>query len=81
MLTLNQWPVQGQLTFTSGGLEMLFSDQRKHQLTIPSHDDNGGPSNMTFLIQHLCKHVMKDKRQEMFLLDGHVYVVHLTSCY
>lgn len=56
----------------SGGLEMLFSDQRHHSLRVPSRDKNGQPVNVAFLIDHLCQHVMKDTRQELFILDDHL---------
>ncbi|POR36440.1 Ubiquitin-related modifier 1 [Tolypocladium paradoxum] len=56
----------------SGGLEMLFSDQRHHSLALPSEDKDGRASNIAFLIDHLCQHVMKDTRQELFVVDGHL---------
>jgi ubiquitin related modifier 1 len=55
-----------------GGLEMLFSDQRKHSLTVPAKDDTGKPVTVGWLVGHLCEEVMKDSRKEMFVLDGHV---------
>jgi ubiquitin related modifier 1 len=55
-----------------GGLEKLFSDQRKHSLTVPAKDDTGKPVTVGWLIDHLCEEVMKDSRKEMFVLDGHV---------
>ncbi|EQL01294.1 hypothetical protein G6O67_000235 [Ophiocordyceps sinensis] len=64
-----------QLTVTvefSGGLEMLFSDQRRHSLSLPSMDSDGRPSNIAFLIHHLCEHVMKDTRKELFVLEDHL---------
>ncbi|KAF2718904.1 ubiquitin related modifier 1 [Polychaeton citri CBS 116435] len=56
----------------TGGLEMLFSDQRKHRIAIPAKDAKGQPSNIAFLIQYLCESLMKDPRKEMFVLDGSV---------
>ncbi|KAJ4305717.1 Ubiquitin- modifier 1 [Kalmusia sp. IMI 367209] len=56
----------------SGGLEMLFSNERKLDLTIPSKDENGTCSNVAFLVRHLCDTVMKDPRKELFVLDGTV---------
>ncbi|KAK1770598.1 ubiquitin-related modifier 1 [Phialemonium atrogriseum] len=56
----------------SGGLEMLFSDQRRHSLSIPATDKDGRPSNVSFLIDYLCKNVMKDARKELFILNDHI---------
>ena len=62
------------LTSKSGGLELLFGNVRKHDLKIPAEDAQGQPSNVNFLIHHLCDKYMKDQRREMFLLNGTVYV-------
>ncbi|PTB42063.1 Ubiquitin- modifier 1 [Trichoderma asperellum] len=56
----------------SGGLEMLFSDVRRHAVTLPAKDQDGNPSTIAYLIHHLCAHVMKDTRKELFVLDGHL---------
>ncbi|KEY69873.1 hypothetical protein S7711_06429 [Stachybotrys chartarum IBT 7711] len=56
----------------SGGLEMLFSDQRKLSLTIPALDKDGKPSTMALLIDHLSQKVMEDSRKELFILDQHL---------
>ncbi|KAK0626871.1 ubiquitin-like protein [Immersiella caudata] len=56
----------------SGGLEMLFSNQRRHSLSIAANDKDGNPSTIAFLIDHLCKNLMKDPRSELFVLDGHI---------
>jgi hypothetical protein len=53
---------------------MLFSNERRHSLAIPAADKDGKPSNVAFLIDFLCKHVMKDSRKELFVLDAHLYV-------
>jgi ubiquitin related modifier 1 len=53
---------------------MLFSDQRKHSLSVPAKDDKGNAVTVGWLVHHLCEEVMKDTRKEMFILDGHVYV-------
>lgn len=66
--------------FLSGGLEMLFSDQRIHKLTIPTHDADGKAVTIAYLITHLCENVMKDNRKDLFVLDDHMYVV-LASYY
>ncbi|KAJ4145427.1 hypothetical protein LMH87_004279 [Akanthomyces muscarius] len=56
----------------SGGLEMLFSDQRLHSLALPAHDKDGLPATIAFLIAHLCQEVMNDTRKELFVLDDHL---------
>ncbi|KAK5136927.1 Ubiquitin- modifier 1 [Meristemomyces frigidus] len=61
-----------QLTFNSGGLELLFSDQRKHNVSLPRNDLAGEPSNVGFLVTWLCENLMKDPRKEMFVLDDSV---------
>lgn len=53
---------------------MLFSDVRRHAVTLPAKDQDGNPSTIAYLIHHLCAHVMKDTRKELFVLDGHLYV-------
>ncbi|EQB45524.1 Ubiquitin-related modifier 1 [Colletotrichum siamense] len=56
----------------SGGLEMLFSDERRHSLSIPAVNKDGKPANIAFLIDYLCENTMKDTRKELFVLDGHL---------
>lgn len=51
---------------------MLFSDERKHKLLVPTKDDKGNAVNIGWLVHHLVEDVMKDSRKEMFVLDGHV---------
>ncbi|EKG20821.1 Beta-grasp fold ferredoxin-type [Macrophomina phaseolina MS6] len=56
----------------TGGLEMLFSNQRKHDIALPAKDDNGEPANVAFLVRYLCSNTMKDHRKELFVLDDTV---------
>ncbi|XXH00347.1 Nuclear cap-binding protein subunit 1 [Hypoxylon texense] len=56
----------------TGGLEMLFSDQRRHSLSIPVTNKEGKPFTIADLIEHLCNHTMKDTRKELFVLDDHL---------
>ncbi|KAK7966729.1 hypothetical protein PG997_013103 [Apiospora hydei] len=56
----------------SGGLEMLFSDQRRHSLSIPVATSEGKPATVAFLIDYLCRNTMKDTRKELFVLDDHL---------
>ena len=60
--------------YYSGGLELLFSNQRKHSLSLPVKDENGQKANMAFLVRYLCQHVMRDRRKDMFVVDDTVYV-------
>lgn len=57
----------------SGGLEMLFSDQRTHEIEVPATHE-GKPSTVGFLIDHLCDHLMTDTRKDFFVVDGNLYV-------
>ncbi|KIK07143.1 hypothetical protein K443DRAFT_673701 [Laccaria amethystina LaAM-08-1] len=68
-----------------GGLELLFSNQRSHRVTIPSTvpvDNNTSltkgaaasatrPADVTYLLHHLRDHLLKE-RQELFMENGTV---------
>ncbi|KAI5461299.1 ubiquitin-like modifier 1 [Mariannaea sp. PMI_226] len=56
----------------SGGLEMLFANQRTHALSLPAVDKDQGPVTIAYLIDYLCEHVMKDTRKDLFVLDSHL---------
>ncbi|KAK4043050.1 ubiquitin-related modifier 1 [Parachaetomium inaequale] len=56
----------------SGGLEMLFDNQRRHSVSLPAVDASGKPATIAFLIDHLCRTLMKDPRAELFVLDNHI---------
>ena len=49
---------------------MLFGNQNKHNIHLPARDNDNAPVNVAYLVQHLCDNVMKDKRKELFVLDG-----------
>lgn len=51
---------------------MLFSDKRRHSLSIPAADKDGKSATVAFLIDYLCRHTMKDSRKELFVLDEHL---------
>lgn len=51
---------------------MLFSDQRKHSLSVPAKDTSGKAVTVGWLVTYLCDELMKDSKKEMFVLDGHV---------
>ena len=57
------------LTFISGGLEMLFSNQRQHQVSLPARDESGRTATLGFLVGYLCQHLMRDQRKELFVLE------------
>ncbi|KAL6402398.1 ubiquitin-like modifier 1 [Ilyonectria robusta] len=72
-----------QLSLTvefSGGLEMLFSHQRSHTLTIPAADKDGRASTIAYLIDYLCDHVMDDSRKDLFVLDNHLVSAQSARC-
>ncbi|GAB7354178.1 hypothetical protein MBLNU459_g4731t1 [Dothideomycetes sp. NU459] len=56
----------------TGGLEMLFSNQRKHKITLPEEDDEGNAVTVAFLIKHLCDNLMQSPKKELFILDDSV---------
>lgn len=56
----------------SGGLEMLFDNEVKHRIIIASKNSDGSAATIAFLIRHLCDHVMRDSRKELFVLDNSV---------
>ncbi|KAL2037006.1 hypothetical protein N7G274_010291 [Stereocaulon virgatum] len=60
-----------EVEFT-GGLELLFSNQRKHKISLPGSDEKGQPATAAFLVRYLCENLMKDTRKEMFVMDGTV---------
>lgn len=60
---------------------MLFSNERKHQVTLPGQTSDGSHPNIAFLLQYLVQNVMKDQRKELFILEGNVYVPrNLVAC-
>ena len=65
---------QKLIKFFSGGLEMLFSNERKHEITLPARTNDGRPPNIAYLLQYLVDNVMKDQRKELFIMEDNVYV-------
>ncbi|KAG0129837.1 ubiquitin-related modifier 1 [Tuber indicum] len=64
-------PVSLNIEF-SGGLEMLFSNQRSHRIQMPAKDPSEQPVNIGFLVRHLCENLMKDKRKDLFVLEDRI---------
>ena len=58
-----------------GGLELLFSNRRKHHVALPCTDENGQSANLAFLVRYLCENLMADRRKEMFVVEGTVLVI------
>lgn len=58
------------LTQSSGGLEILFSNQSKHNIALPAKNKDGSPANMKALVTHLCENTMTDHRKELFVLKA-----------
>ncbi|KAF1918563.1 ubiquitin-related modifier 1 [Ampelomyces quisqualis] len=56
----------------TGGLEILFGNQKKYSITLPAQDESGAQANVAFLVRYLCDKLMKDPRKELFVLDDTV---------
>jgi ubiquitin related modifier 1 len=70
-VSLESFTIQA-LTTCSGGLEILFGNQKKYSLSISTKNESGAPANVAYLVRHLCDKVMKDPRKELFVLDDTV---------
>lgn len=57
----------------SGGLEILFANERKHNVALPAQSGNGCKPNIAYLLQYLVENLMKDERKELFILEDNVY--------
>ena len=57
-----------------GGLELLFSNERVHDLSLPSTLEDGKPTSVDFLIHYLRDNLLKE-REELFLDKDTVYVL------
>lgn len=51
---------------------MLFSNERKHTVSLPERTSDGSRPNISFLLQHLLENVMDDPRKELFVLEDNV---------
>ena len=54
---------------------MLFSNERKHNISLPTRLHDRSRPNITYLLQYLIDNVMKDQRRDLFVLEGNVYVM------
>jgi hypothetical protein len=59
---------------------MLFDNKRRHSVSLPAADSSGKPANIAFLIDYLCRNLMKDPRADLFVLDNHMYVLPCAPC-
>ena len=66
--------IDADLSKKSGGLEMLFDNVTKHVISLSKDADNGDAPTVGYLVRYICDHLMKDSREELFVLDGAVYV-------
>lgn len=63
------------IQFYSGGLELLFGNERKHKVLLPACMEDGNPTNITYLLPYLVDNLMQDQRKEMFIMEDNVYVI------
>jgi hypothetical protein len=57
----------------SGGLELLFGNERKHKVVLPARLEDGSRPNITYLLKYLVDNLMKDQRKDMFIMEDNVY--------
>lgn len=53
---------------------MLFSNERKHRITLPAKLSDGSQPTIECLLRHLVDNVMNDQRKELFIMEDNVYV-------
>ncbi|KAJ5246916.1 hypothetical protein N7468_001899 [Penicillium chermesinum] len=56
----------------TGGLEILFANERQHKISLPARSGDGNPSNIAYLLQYLVDNLMKDQRKDMFIMEDNV---------
>lgn len=59
----------------SGGLELLFGNERKHKVVLPPQLEDGSRPNISYLLRYLVDNLMKDQRKDMFIMEDNVYVL------
>jgi hypothetical protein len=62
------------IDFNSGGLELLFGNERKHKVVLPARLEDGSRPNISYLLKYLVDNLMKDQRIDMFIMEDNVYV-------
>lgn len=66
------WTAISDSCYDSGGLEILFANERKHDVAIPARLSDGSRPNIAYLLQYLVDNVMKDERKDLFILEDNV---------
>ncbi|KAJ5873572.1 uncharacterized protein N7473_013445 [Penicillium subrubescens] len=56
----------------TGGLELLFGNERKHKVSLPACMEDGNPTNIAYLLPYLVDNLMQDQRKEMFIMEDNV---------
>ncbi|KAJ5638807.1 hypothetical protein N7528_001197 [Penicillium herquei] len=64
-------PIPITVEFT-GGLEILFANERKHKISLPGRLDDGSNPNISYLLHYLVDNLMKDQRKELFIMEDNV---------
>ncbi|KAJ5936480.1 hypothetical protein N7454_005115 [Penicillium verhagenii] len=67
--SIAQIPITVEFT---GGLEILFSNERKHKVLVPGLLEDGSLPNISYLLRHLVDNLMKDQRKELFVIEDNV---------
>ncbi|CAL5868866.1 uncharacterized protein PFLUO_LOCUS3093 [Penicillium psychrofluorescens] len=68
-------PEDGEISIAvefTGGLELLFSNERKHNVTLPANLDDGARPDIAYLLRYLVDNIMQDQRKEMFIMEDNV---------
>ena len=58
----------------SGGLELLFDNVAKHKVSLPLKVEGSASPNVGYLVKYIVDNMLKDPRQELFVLDGSMCV-------
>ena len=62
------------LYITSGGMELLFDNVRKHTVSLPAQAEGGQPAKLQDLIFYIRDKMMTEKK-DLFVDGDTVYVV------
>ncbi|CAI7629171.1 unnamed protein product [Penicillium glandicola] len=66
-----EFPIPITVEFT-GGLELLFGNERKHKVVLPACLEDGSRPNISYLLKYLVDNLMKDQRIDMFIMEDNV---------
>ncbi|KAJ5127543.1 hypothetical protein N7448_008322 [Penicillium atrosanguineum] len=56
----------------TGGLELLFGNERKHNVALPAQLKDGSQPNISYLLGYLVDNLMQDQRKDMFIMEDNV---------